>query len=339
MIIFFYGENSFQISEKLKELKNKFKKEIDPESQNIFEFSGENIKNKEIFNEISNESLFSNKKMIVISDLIENQQKNICTDILQYLKDKKIEESPHIFIFTEKNIKSKLNKYLLKKRKGREISLNKEEANLFDFLKKQKYSQEFKKYDKLGLKLFIKKEFQEYKIKIEDKELETLISLIGDDPWNVSTEIKKIANFKLSEKNTSKIKKSDIENLASAIFTENIFKFTDAISNKDKKQALKILEEQYLAESSPEYILSMLLRQFKILLQIRELLDLNYNSQKIISSLKLHPFIVNKGINQAKNFEKDILKKIINNLFEIEKLNKSNNIDIKVSLNLLLVKI
>jgi DNA polymerase III subunit delta len=339
MIIFFYGENDFQINKKLKELKDKFKKEVDPKAQNIFEFYGENIKNKEIFNEISNESLFSDKKMIIISDLIESQEKNICKDVLQYLKDKKIQESSHVFIFKEKNIKSKLNKYLLKKKKGKEIKLNKEEANLFDFLKKQKYSQEFEKYNKSELILFIEKEFNSYNINIDKKEAEILISLVGDNPWNVSTEIKKIANFKLFKKNESKIKKNDIEGLASVIFVENIFKFTDAISNKDKKQALKILEEQYLAESSPEYILSMLLRQFKILLQIRDLLDLNYNSQKIISSLKLHPFIINKGINQAKNFEKSILKKILNNLFEIEKSSKSDNTNIKVALNLLLIKI
>jgi DNA polymerase III subunit delta len=339
MIIFFYGENDFQIKKKLKELKNKFKKELDPEGQNIFEFSGENIKNKEVFNEISNESLFSSKKMIVISDLIESQEKSIYTETLQYLKNKKVQESPHIFIFAEKNITSKAGKYLSKNKKGRETKLNKEEASLFDFLKKQKYSQEFKKYEKSELVLFIKKEFDSYDIVIEKEETEILISLIGENPWNISTEIKKIANFKLSEKDRTKVKKKDIESLASAIFTENIFKFTDAISSKNKKQALKILEEQYLAESSPEYILSMLLRQFKILLQIRDLLDLNYNSQKIIASLKLHPFIVNKGINQAKNFEKTILKKIINNLFEIEKLSKTENIDIRVALNLLLVKI
>ena len=176
-------------------------------------------------------------------------------------------------------------------------------------------------------------------LKIDNKEIQLLLALNENDPWSLNNELKKIINFKLGSNSDNKVNSEDIEKISSGIFSENIFAFTDAISNKNAKLASQILEEQYLAGLEPDYILSMLLRQFKILLQIRELLDINYNTAKITSSLRLHPFIINKGINQAKNFESKKLKKIINILAETELQNRQGNPNIKVIINLLIATI
>ncbi|HOZ53102.1 MAG TPA: DNA polymerase III subunit delta [bacterium] len=336
MIIFFYGENDFKINQKVQELQNKFIKEVDSSGNNIFKFEGEKIKLEEISGQIGSGSLFCNKKMIIISDLIKNKQKNILNNISEYISKNKVEDSNDIFIFTEKNIKNKGAKGLLKITGERESPLNKEEKDFYNILTKQKFSQEFKTFNQTELTDFIKKEFNNYGLKIDNKETQLLLALSGDNTWNIYTEIKKIAHFKLSQQPDNKINSQDIEKMGSGIFTENIFNFTDAISAKNIKSALKILEEQYSAGSEPDYIVSMLLRQFKILLQIRELLDLNFNSQRILANLKLHPFVINKGINQAKNFEIKKIKKIINELARIEKINRQGQTNIKANINLLI---
>lgn len=336
MIIFFYGENDFKINQKTQELQDKFIREVDTSGNNIFKLEGDKIKLEEISGQIGSGSLFCNKKMIIISDLIKNKQKNILNNINDYIKKNKIEKSSDIFIFIEKNIKNKGSKGLLKIIGEREVLLNKEEKKFYDILVQQKFSQEFKNFNQIELINFIKKEFTSYNLKIENKEIQLLLALSGENTWNIYTEIKKIAHFKLSQKPDNKISPQDIEKMSSGIFTENIFNFTDAISNKNIKLTLKILEEQYSAGSEPDYIVSMLLRQFKILLQIRELLDLNFNSQRILANLKLHPFIINKGINQAKNFEAKKIKKIINELTKIEKINRQGQINIKAHINLLI---
>ena len=86
MIIFFYGENDFKISQKIKELEEKFVREVDTSGQNIFKFDGEKIKLEEIAGQIASGSLFSNKKMVLIFDLIKNKQKNIflCLQLSSY---------------------------------------------------------------------------------------------------------------------------------------------------------------------------------------------------------------------------------------------------------------
>ncbi|MDD3711497.1 MAG: DNA polymerase III subunit delta [Patescibacteria group bacterium] len=336
MLIFFYGENDFKIKQKTQELQDKFIKEIDTSGQNIFKFDGANSKADEILGQIGTGSLFSNKKMVIISDLIKSKQKNILKNLLKYLEKNKINASSDIYIFLEKNIKSKTANNLLKIVSGRETVLNKEEKEFYNFLVRQKYSQEFKNYTQNELSDFIKKEFSAYGLKIAPKEIQLIIALNDNNAWNIYSEIKKIANFKIGQKTDQQISSIDIEKIGSGIFTENIFSFTDAISIKNTKLAMKILEEQYLAGSEPDYILSMLLRQFKILLQIRELLDLNYNSSKITASIKLHPFIISKGINQAKNFEQKTIKRIINELAKMELANRSGRVNVKVALSILI---
>ncbi|HPT08170.1 MAG TPA: DNA polymerase III subunit delta [bacterium] len=336
MIIFFYGENDFKIKQKLKELEDKFIKEVDLSGQNIFRLDGEKIKLEDFSAKLSSNSLFCQKRMIIINDLIKNKQKNILKELLDYLQKNKIDKSNDIFIFIEKNIKSKNNKDLLKLTSEQEAPLNIEEKKFYNFLSSQKYAQEIKNFNSLELSNFIKQEITSYNLKIDARDIQLLIALVGNNPWTLSNEIKKLAYYKPSSSLPEKIQKNDIEKVVTGIFTENIFSFTDAISTRNTKLALKILEEQYLSGLNPDYILSMLLRQFKILLQIRELLDTNYNSQKIISSLKLHPFIINKGINQAKNFEKNTIKRFLNNLIEIENLNRKSQINLKVYLGLLI---
>lgn len=338
MIIFFYGENDFKISQKIKELQNKFVQEVNKDGQSIFKFEGEKLKKEDFISQINNDSLFSERKMVIIFDLIKNKQKGIFKKLLEYLEKNKINNSADIFIFIERNIKNKGTTGLLKAGSIKDLPLNLEEKELYNFLKRQKYSQEFKNYTGSELSNFIKNELDHYNLKIDNKEMQLLIAITGNNPWNVYNEIKKIAHYKFSEED-KKVSQQDIEKISSEIFSENIFNFTDAISVKNTKQALKLLEEQYLAGSEPDYILTMLLRQFKILLQIRELLDQNYNSQKIISALKLKPFIVNKGINQAKNFESQTIKKIINKLSEIEINNRSGLTNIKANLGLIIAKL
>lgn len=339
MIIFFYGENDFKISQKIKELQDKFVREVDTSGQNIFKFDGEKIKLEEIAGQIASGSLFSSKKMVLIFDLIKNKQKNIYKNLLDYLEKNKVANSSDIFIFIEKNIKAKTGNSLVKVSSGKENVLNKEEKELYNFFQRQKFTQEFKNFNSLELNNLIKKELSDNNLKIENKEVQLLLAMSGNETWNIFNELKKIINFKLGQNSDNKVSAEDIGKISSGVFSENIFAFTDAISAKNNKLASQILEEQYLAGLEPDYILSMLLRQFKILLQIRELLDINYNTAKITASLRLHPFIINKGINQAKNFEAKKLKKIINILAETELQNRQGNPNIKVIINLLVATI
>jgi len=122
-------------------------------------------------------------------------------------------------------------------------------------------------------------------------------------------------------------------------FDENIFALTDAISNKNNSLAAKLLEEQIEAGLADAYLINMIIRQFRILLQIRQALDSGQSSRQMISALRLHPFIVQKGINQVRRFDLDSLKNILSKLVEIDFKMKTGQADARTMLNLLIARI
>ena len=159
-------------------------------------------------------------------------------------------------------------------------------------------------------------------------------------------QINKLINYKASQKlhlgddeKGTEINIEDVKGLVRGQFDENIFALTDAISARNKTQAAKLLEEQVEAGLTDSYLLTMIVRQFKILMQIRQALDSGLTSRKIITLLKLHPFIVQKGIGQARNFNLNTLKSIFSKLVEIDYLMKSGKADVKPALSLLIAKI
>jgi DNA polymerase-3 subunit delta len=338
MIIFIYGEDTFRSRQKLKELKNKFTKELDPGENNLTALDGKNITIKEIGDSFGARSLLSKKRMIIIENIFSAKNKKIFEEVNDYLKQIKAGESDNIVIFWEDGIKTKATgskkTALSLDSSGKETPLPKNKQSLFNFLAKQPYAQEFKPLSSTETSAWINKKVNEYKISISNQAIQTLISLTGNDLWQINNEINKLASYK-----KNKIETEDIKNLTKGGVDENIFALTDAISSRNKKLAIKLLGEQYEAGLTDSYLINMITRQFKILLQIRQALDSRFTSQKIISSLKLHPFVAQKGINQVRNFSLASLKNILSQLVEIDYLIKTGKGDAKILLNLFIQKI
>ena len=96
------------------------------------------------------------------------------------------------------------------------------------------------------------------------------------------------------------------------------------------------LEEQYEAGLNDPYLLNMVIRQFKILLQVRQALEKGLSSRQMMSALKLHPFVIQKSLAQVKAFSLDELKKQFSHLIEIDSRMKQGQANIKLELDLML---
>lgn len=347
MIIFLYGENSFLSRQKLKELKNKFIKEVDPSGNSLAIIDGAKTTLSAIHEQISPSSLFASKRMVVVEDIFLNKDSDIFEKLINNLKKKK--EEDNVIIFWDSTVKSK--KTGVKKSlfiidsQGQEKNMPVALKKFFDFLAKQKYVQEFKDLNSNELIGWIRREVESRGGKINFQAINLLVSLVGNDLWQLNNEIDKLVSYKLGQEPKlvsggapPTIDMQDVENLTRGNFDQNIFALTDAISSKNKAQAISLLEKEFEAGVNDVYLLSMIIRQFKILLQIRQALDSGLTSRKIISTLKLHPFVVQKGINQVRNFSLSQLKKIIPKLIQADKNLKTGKTDIRTILDLLLVQ-
>jgi len=322
MIIFFYGPESFLKKRKLQELKDRFIKEIDVESNSLEVLDGQTIDLKTLNEKINTGSLFTAKRMIIINQIFKNKKSKIFSELATYLA-KIANEDDKIIVFVDDELNTK------------KTPLTTEQKKLFNFLIKQKFIQEFKPLTNAGLMNFIKKEANSYHKEISPSAALELIKKTGSDLWLISQSIKKAA---LSQEEKI-ISLETINATATEIFNEDIFSLTDAISAKNKKLALKILEEQYAAGSGDEYLLTILVRQFKNLLMIKDAVENKVKPDQTAKQLGLHPFVVKKGLLQTRNFKKEELKYFLNRLLFLDYANKTGQSEIRTELSLLIAQI
>lgn len=327
MIIFLYGADTFRSRRKLQELKNKFIKEIDDNSGSLYIIDGASATLKEIGEKINTGSLFVKKRLIIVENIFKNKKDKIGSELASYLQKiekEKAGDEDNILIFWDEEISTSA--------RGLKADLKK----LFTFLSKQKYVQEFTSLSDNQILSFIKQEANSYKKDINAQAASLLITLTGGDLWLIASEIKKLA-FRDETENTISIE--NIKEMVAGLYSDDIFALTDALSSKNKSNATRLLEEQYAAGLGDEYIIVMLIRQFKILLQIRSALDNNLIPSEITSRLKLHPYVIKKGLTQARNFQEADLKNYLNILIHLDFCNKNGISNIKSELTMLIAKL
>lgn len=337
MIIFLYGEDSFRSRQKLNELKNKFIKEVDPNGNSLSVVDGSVAKISQISESISPASLFSSKRMIVIENIFSNTQKTIYEEILNYIKKLKNEENIIVFwddCNGEKMGKNKLFNFLSKKDEKE---------------KKQKFVQKFDNLTNFQVGDWLKIEAQKMGVKVTNQTVTEIVAMFGSDLLQISNEFQKIVNFKKgkiaessltrSVEETVVIEREDVALMSRGNFNENIFALTDAISQKNKALALSLFEQEIEGGTADTYLMHMIIRQIKILLQIRDALDQGLTPRKMVNKLKLHPFVIQKTSSQAKNFTLAKLKNILTILVQIDGKIKTGKVDAKTALELLIMKI
>lgn len=107
----------------------------------------------------------------------------------------------------------------------------------------------------------------------------------------------------------------DIE--AVMVFPEqnNIFALTDAVGTKDCSKAVWLLRKMLQGGEPPVYIISMLARQLRLVLNGGALAKKGFSSQQIAEKLKVHPYPVKKALAQGRNFRQteliDAMTKIL----------------------------
>lgn len=313
MIIFLYGEDSFRSGEKLVEIKNKFLEKTSSGSiPSVVDY--EDPVRKDFFESAGSSGLFSEKSLIIVKNMLAETKKEEQEKILEQFKEKKYlaDDKNTVLVFWEKNSpkKSKLLEYLLKNSKNQKL----EKLNGIKFT--NWIIERLKKYN--------------HGAAMGRVALEKLMAYAGEDMFKLDNEIKKLASFK----EEGEIGAEDIELLVKANVDANIFQTIEALSSGNKKTALKLLHNQIAKGEDPFYIFSMYVYQFRNLLKIADFFQKGINDRYIIAKeTKLHPFVVQKGLAQLRNFDFERLKNIYGRLQIIDTKIKTGKIDIKLALD------
>lgn len=319
MIFFISGSDHYRCQKKLKELIEQFIKKRDQSGLNVIKLDGNGLELDRFRQETLTAPFLGEKKMIVVKNIAKNKNSQA---ILNFLKERQAALENIVVFFELINPEDK----------------TKLDGPLFSYLKKQKYFWRFNLLNNQALENWLKKYLAAKKIKIDLAAIHELSLMVGNDLNQLVLEIDKLTAYK----NGEIISKKDVRNLVRAKFDENIFNLVDALGHKNQKLALKLTTDQLRAGAHPLLILSMIARQFKILLKIKEKIgeakNYSVNSSQLASNLGLHPFAVKKAIAQTKNFTQEKLIKIYSELIGLESQLKSGAKNPELLFNLLVVK-
>jgi DNA polymerase III subunit delta len=319
MLFFLYGEDDYRSQEKLQQIKNRFIKKVDESGYNIVTLD-EKITVEKFTKEFSQTGFLANKKLIIIKNLLKQTlTKDLAEIILEYLDKFKNDQDENIIVFYENNLPH-----------SRKNALSGDKLKLFKKLISFKYSQEFIKLADYKVVEWIQGRFKEDDKNIDQKLANKLLALVGNNLRFLNNEISKIANYNKGKE----IEEKSIDELVSASLNDDIFLFSDKLANKKKIEAVKLLNEQLQSGANPVYLLTMIIRQFRILLQIKSALEGNISQASLAKHLSLHPFVVQKSIASARLYSLEELKLIYRRLLNLEKKIKSSGLKPQTLLNL-----
>ena len=162
--------------------------------------------------------------------------------------------------------------------------------------------------------------------KIDTITTEYFIMLAGDNLWKLSQEINKMTTYKPGET----ISRSLIDLSVIPTAEANIFHLTDALGARNHKKAIQNLHKCMAAGENLRPTFYMIVRQFRLLINIKGYINKNPNAtpSHVASSLKIHPFVARNTFGQLKHFNLDELKKMYKDLLNIDLALKTSKLHI-----------
>lgn len=135
-----------------------------------------------------------------------------------------------------------------------------------------------------------------------------------------------------------KITKEDIEHLVCRPIDEDVFHLVNAVVQRDLKQALHRWEDCQVLNKDPIYLIVLLASQFRLMSQVRILMDRRLSEQQIVQQLKAHPFRIKKAREAVSSQTSQRLLEILNQLADLDQKLKNGTIEKKFGFEMFLIK-
>ena len=149
---------------------------------------------------------------------------------------------------------------------------------------------------------------------------EELLLRCGPDMYTLHHEMQKLACY-VGGGNTINV--DTVKELVASRVEESIFEMVDAIGEKDGAKAIGGIRQLLRQKQQPQQIIGMIARQFRLLYQVRGMLEAGTAREEIIKTLKIHPFVYKKISLQQQNFSGGQLVQAITRLADLDYLVKT----------------
>lgn len=193
---------------------------------------------------------------------------------------------------------------------------------------------EFTKLRGMMLQKKVKEIFNEKGKDIDRANLSFFCSEVENNMDIIKNEVDKLCAYTVHRE----IEKQDIIDLLPEKSDNDIFNLVDFLSQKKPERALEVLSELMYRGEKATNILSMIERQFRIMLNLKIGMSNGKGKDELAREYRLHPFVCEKIMAQCRKYNVEQIIKAEEICAQTEKELKSQGSDARVKLELLIIK-
>ena len=207
---------------------------------------------------------------------------------------------------------------------------------LYTTVKKQNGIVTFSALKDQELTAFVTSAFRDLGKECDERTADYLIFTCGSDAGQLMTEIAKITSHSGSD---APVHPDEVKALATPSTECTVFQMVDAVVSGQNDRAFRLMRNQLLNGADRLYMLSMLLRQFRLLQHIRIMQYEKCSRDAIRSALGVPPFAADQYMRQASMYTNAQIKKAVSICFDTEYAVKSGRMNQEGSLESVMLKL
>ena len=170
--------------------------------------------------------------------------------------------------------------------------------------------------------------------RISKEAVELLIMNLGNNLKNLNEAVEKISLYV----NERDIKRRDVEALVGLDVDYKVYNLTDALGQKNKNQALKIIKQIAINKKASLKLLGGIIRYLERIYQARLLLSEGKSQRMIAESLSIYNFLADKFFKQVDNFSLKDIKRCFSYILDADLTLKTEKIKPAIILESLIIK-
>jgi len=309
MLTFIYGTDTFRSRQKLKELVVAWRTKHDPEGDNVVKIDGLTARPGDLAGVIRSRPFLGSDQRLVLIERFWSGKTDDPEAVATLLSS--VPESTLVIFWddlaSDAAEKRKVLKDFIKDKKSKTVSVF-----------------AFNPLSGPSLTKWVRDEAMGLGTEISSQAIERLVTTVGGDEWRLRSELEKLSAFRSGEP----IRPEDVDALVSGAVEEDIFGIMDALAAKDPAKASRMIRTQVESGLEEPYVIAMLLRQVRILTQVRSFRSQSPSSDRdeVGRALGIHPFVAQKAIASAPAFAPALLIKLLDTLFMADRGMKTGKV-------------
>lgn len=316
----FHGEDSFTQKETLAELKSRLDDDPSMVELNTSLFDGRSVKMAELIHTCRSLPFLAKRRLVIVEGLLERLSGKERSDerdaLLDFLPD--LPPSTRL-VFMEKKSLGNNNPFI-------------QAAGSSPF----GYVKVFDVLQGGALTRWISQRAASLGGSIQPQAANMLAVDVGNDLHLLESEILKLVCYTGLER---PIEPGDVELLTPYSAMTSIFELVDAIGQQNGKKAAALTREKLDAGDDPQYLLSMITRQFRLLIQVKEKLSQGFGPRELAQEIGIHSYVAEKLSQQSTNFSAIQLEDIYRQLLEVDLAIKTGQFEPETAIDLLVAEL